>query len=334
MSAKWRASATRLRPWLKALGAAVCLLSLLFFADAFGENLRTLAHLQWGTPSWASLCAAVALYLGAIAASGVCWHLLLVAVGEPSGLCLSLGIFAISQMAKYIPGNVAQHVGRVALARAHGISTPGVLVTAVLESAGVVLAGSTIALLALIANGPAYFGDPREMPSSWRIAVVASAAAAIIAVALMAFLGRRRGDPLPEQNTPPYCRLWVLATCFLAYVGVFLIYGLSIDLVARAVFGAPESQFLLVTGMFALAWIAGFITPGAPAGLGVREAVLVVTLTPLYGEPAAVGLSTALRAVSTVGDGLTFLGGLLLRRWGHPSSRRYSANRLRSLRQS
>jgi hypothetical protein len=34
-------------------------------------------------------------------------------------------------------------------------------------------------------------------------------------------------------------------------------------------------RFLFLTGLFAVAWISGFIVPGAPAGLGIREAILV-----------------------------------------------------------
>jgi glycosyltransferase 2 family protein len=313
-STRWAAGLARWKAWLKAFGVAICLFSLLYFLKAIGENFRTLTLPRWDSSVWASVSAAVALHMGAVAASGVAWHRILLVVGEPSELRLSLSIFAVSQLAKYIPGNVAQHVGRVTLARAHGISTRGVLMTMVLESAGVLLGGSAIALLALLAKGPASFGGPRVMPSSWRIAIVALAATAIMAIGPMVFLGRRRGDMLPVRNGSHRRLAWALAACSLAYVGVFLIHGLSFDLVARGVFGAPESHFLPITGIFAVAWISGFVTPGAPAGIGVREAVLIVALRPIYGETTAVGLSMALRAVSTVGDGLAFVGGLLLRR--------------------
>jgi hypothetical protein len=34
----------------------------------------------------------------------------------------------------------------------------------------------------------------------------------------------------------------------------------------------------IVMGSYVIAWLAGFVTPGAPAGIGVREAVLVILL--------------------------------------------------------
>ena len=56
-----------------------------------------------------------------------------------------------------------------------------------------------------------------------------------------------------------------------------------------------------------LAWMLGFVTPGAPAGLGVREAVLLGLLGPVLGEPAALLLSLQLRLATLGGDLLLFV---------------------------
>jgi hypothetical protein len=63
---------------------------------------------------------------------------------------------------------------------------------------------------------------------------------------------------------------------------------------------------------FALAWIAGFVTPGASAGLGVREAVLVMALEGTVGAAEAATAALALRLVTTLGDGLFFVIALIL----------------------
>jgi uncharacterized membrane protein YbhN (UPF0104 family) len=79
------------------------------------------------------------------------------------------------------------------------------------------------------------------------------------------------------------------------------------------VFGATESHLLIGISLFAAGWIAGFLTPGAPAGLGVRDAILLAGLTPLYGGREAVGITLVLRLVTTVGDGIGFLLATLAR---------------------
>jgi len=106
----------------------------------------------------------------------------------------------------------------------------------------------------------------------------------------------------------------VLGSCFLLYVLMFITLGFIVDLLAQGLYGVEESRVWFMTGIFAIAWIAGFVTPGAPAGLGVREAVLVMGLTPIYGSGMAVGLSVTLRIVTTLGDGLAFVAALLGRK--------------------
>ena len=50
------------------------------------------------------------------------------------------------------------------------------------------------------------------------------------------------------------------------------------------------------------AWLAGFIIPGAPGGIGVREAVLIFFVTPIIGEPQSIAVAIALRFVTLLGD--------------------------------
>lgn len=54
--------------------------------------------------------------------------------------------------------------------------------------------------------------------------------------------------------------------------------------------------------------------PGAPGDLGVLDAILVIALTPLYDAGAAVTSTIMLRLMTTAGDGLVFVIGLLLQR--------------------
>jgi len=92
----------------------------------------------------------------------------------------------------------------------------------------------------------------------------------------------------------------------------FLFFGWMLRLLAEHVFAIPNADVLLLTGVFAAAWVIGFVSPGAPAGLGVRELVLILALTPLYGKEVSIGLAGIVRLLTTVGDGVFFLAGLSL----------------------
>ena len=89
--------------------------------------------------------------------------------------------------------------------------------------------------------------------------------------------------------------------------------GLTLELLAHNLFDTGGSEILLLTGIYAVAWVLGFVMPGAPGGLGVREVVLLAALDPLYGSATAVGLAVALRLVTTLGDGVSFLAGFAIR---------------------
>jgi hypothetical protein len=90
--------------------------------------------------------------------------------------------------------------------------------------------------------------------------------------------------------------------------------GLMLKLQAQWFFGVTEGSVFELTCLFAVAWLAGYVVPGAPGGLGVREAMMVLLLSPILGAGTAVGLGVTLRVTTTVGDAVAFLIGLWLRR--------------------
>lgn len=63
---------------------------------------------------------------------------------------------------------------------------------------------------------------------------------------------------------------------------------------------------LFFVGAFAVSWIAGFVVPGAPAGLGVRELVLTAWLGDALPATTVVVLVLALRVATTIGDAINF----------------------------
>jgi uncharacterized membrane protein YbhN (UPF0104 family) len=65
---------------------------------------------------------------------------------------------------------------------------------------------------------------------------------------------------------------------------------------------------------YALAWLLGFIVPGAPGGIGIREAVFVSLFGHALGDGLAAGVAIALRLMTTISDLLTFVIATWLRK--------------------
>ena len=79
-----------------------------------------------------------------------------------------------------------------------------------------------------------------------------------------------------------------------------VLWLLAVLLVAPAAGPGPLTSI----GALALAWAAGFVTPGAAAGVGVREAVLMVALDGSLGPEASAVVALAFRLITTAGDGV------------------------------
>lgn len=64
---------------------------------------------------------------------------------------------------------------------------------------------------------------------------------------------------------------------------------------------------VLSMGAMLVAFVAGFITPGAPGGVGVREAVSLFLLGEMIGESVILSGIVIMRVLSIIGDVFSFV---------------------------
>jgi hypothetical protein len=98
----------------------------------------------------------------------------------------------------------------------------------------------------------------------------------------------------------------------LLYAAVWPLMGASFWMTARAFVHVPLGDLPEYVGAFAAAWVVGLLAIYAPAGLGVREAVLVGILRSRIGSADALVIAAASRALFTLVDLLA--AGVALRR--------------------
>lgn len=292
------------------LGALLMVASLAFLILFAMRNAAALPSLRWDARTAMALSAATGLYGLTFLSTAAAWHILLRGAGERPAFGTVLVILLLSQAAKYLPGNVGHYVGRVALARRWGLGTVPVLLTLAVETACAIASGVATAAVLFPAALRAGAGSP------WLLAVLMAgiAAAALAGPRLAASPRLRAWARLPADSTAALPGVGAWLACLTFCTLNFLLFGASAALLAGRLLGTPDLPRAALAGLFAAAWVAGFVTPGSPAGLGVREAVLVGGLRPLCGAGAALALPLLFRLVTTLGDGLAFAAGLLLRR--------------------
>jgi hypothetical protein len=286
------------------IAAQVLLLAgVIFVLFRLGSLWRD-SHIAWSAVRWLPLVGALLVAIAAVLAAALTWNRILRALGVETRPRWA-GVFLQAQLAKYVPGGVWQYAGRVALSRSEDIPVRAVTMSLPIELAGTLLAGG---LLSLLAAG------------LWGLAAAALALGSVLALsgsgrAERVFAAARRWFGSGDAGTGLVPRA-VLGS-LIPYVAITALLGVTLWLVADALFGVPAGDLPFYIGAFSIAWLTGLVAVFAPGGLGVREAILVALLRSRLGTADAVVLATVSRAVLTIADVLgACLGVLILRSRG------------------
>lgn len=289
----------RLARWA---GGALALVSLLFLARRAWQVRASFADWPAGA-LWAALAAALLSAAGGVALV-VAWRALLDRHGGgPLPFGRAFVLHAGTQVAKYIPGNIFQYAGRHLQGRREGIPHGALVLSALGEAAGLgCVAGATVCA------GAAWAGE-LSAPAG-----TAGGAACLLAypfVQRALAWGGRRGSAAGVAAPGPMAGADLSALA--GHLGFFLCATAAFTTSALPWGGAQGAHPGALAAACAAAWLAGFLTPGAPAGLGVREAVLVVALEGSLGRTGALGAAALYRLATTLGDGLLYGASLALR---------------------
>lgn len=249
------------------------------------------------------------LYAAAGLLLATAWVRLLKCCGQASSSTRSgLMIYARTQIAKYLPGNVFHLVSRHISGRAIGLDHTPMVFAAWLEALALVSAATVLAVLGFAAwKEP--FGGTELLPLT--ILAIGLALAAPIGVAvLIPLLGRLTCLPPPGATTPTPTLVRGIAGPFLLYLLFFAVAGSVLWLQGLGLGETNTAVLPQVISIAAASWILGFLTPGAPAGIGVREALLIAGLSDGLGIGNAELIALAFRGCTLIGDLLLFAAGM------------------------
>ncbi|SON58072.1 hypothetical protein HDIA_4531 [Hartmannibacter diazotrophicus] len=216
-------------------------------------------------------------------------------------------IQAVTQFGKYLPGNLFHYASRHAMLAKDGFSHRRLIAAALAENLLLILAAASAGLL-LVGLFP--FPLSLDLPKWAAIDMVAGSAPLRIGLTIAALLVLL----LVLERVVIRLTTLPLRGSFGLYALFFLLQGLIFALLLATVSGRVPPVGAL--GVVPLSWIAGFVIPGAPGGLGIREAVLLFALGPFAGTDTVVLTTVLYRIVTFGGDALLFGAGLwLIRRY-------------------
>jgi hypothetical protein len=274
---------------------AVTVLVTWFIVDRMGLNMQALrgVDLAAWVPNPGVLAASALLLALVYFASAALWGRIVVDLGGPRLSALdAVRLFMIANLGRYIPGKVWQIAGLATLARKRGVPVATATAAAVLGQGLTLVAALFVGLGALLGGGPTY--------RAWGVGV-AVALLVGIAVGISPPVFRRVAGlwfRLAHQDEPPALGGAHVVRWLGLYALIWVLYAFSFWLLAASF--RQHLPLVPVASAFAAAYALGYLWIFSVAGLGVREGLLVVFLTPWMGAGAATVLAVLARIWTTI----------------------------------
>jgi glycosyltransferase 2 family protein len=256
--------------WIRiVLGTA---LVLVLAHEVWRVSQSELVHGLMGRLDWLRVAAAVALTMAGLCVTAYLWCYILRINGAYLSLRQGLPIFFVSHLGRYLPGQVWALVGKVVLSSQAGVRAQVGAQCVALEAILGILTASLLALTVL----PFYQVGNVPLGPLVGIGLVAVP----LALHPRVFGALSRWALRVVRRTAPavvYSYRQILTAAGIHLVA-WQIFGVAFHLLLKAIDPASTMPLHAAAGTFAAAWVVGYLSILTPAGIGVREGVLIVLL--------------------------------------------------------
>jgi hypothetical protein len=205
----------------------------------------------------------------------------------------AVGLYYLPMLGKYVPGKIWSIVGVLYWYPLEGIPQRIALTSVTL----LMVLGLSAGMLVSFLFGTTAYGDESTI---WLVPVLVGAillatSPRVMYPTLNAVLRR-----LKRHEIETHATMGQVLITLLLMVLYQVSYGVAFVCLAKSfVDEISVNATLQFVGLFAFAQIAGFLAFFAPAGIGVREGVLIAGLTPVVGPGAAIVISGVSRLWQT-----------------------------------
>ncbi len=182
-------------------------------------------------------------------------------------------IWFLSNLGKYVPGNIWSLTAMSVMARERGLSGLAAAGSSVIMQSVSLATGTAIVMV----TSAKLLGQPLLVGAAVLLLVVGVVTAPRYLPRLAVWAANLSGREIVTPSIPA-SGIWMAA---LASTASWLLYGLAFQLFVRGLLGTAPGEISSYIAVYTAAYILGFISPIAPAGLGVREITLAAFMTQL-----------------------------------------------------
>lgn len=261
-------------------------------------------------PSPAAVAVSAVLALVTIGASGRSWTSLFGSFLDDRRALIRLrGTFYVSQLTKYLPaGGLVQAASQLSMASTAGVPLGRVALAFPASAVCTIAAGATLGIgLVFDTTLPGWARGLCALSLVAPTLLHRGFMATVLRIARRVVHRIPHPDGLPSQRDILGAYGWALIGIAAFSVAYAILLGSLTDGV----------RTITIVSGFAVSWVIGFLAVPVPAGVGVREAVLVA-LVPGVGAAPLLAASLALRLLAIGTEILAVLGNRLMARRPSP----------------
>lgn len=237
-----------------------------------------------------SVVASLLLVLVGLALTGVVWVRCLTRFGQEVPLAPAMSVFFVGQLGKYIPGSVWSLGAQAQMATRYGVPARTTV------AAGLVFLGWNVVTAGFVTSVGVLAGSIPAVPLWAGVLGIVLALLGMAPPVVNAAGSWVAGDGRRLRLTLRDCA--VVAALLLV---TWFLYGRALFAVSPPGTATTYSAGIAMVA-FTAAYAVGVLVVLAPAGLGAREAVLTVVLTPFLGVGGAAAAALLTRLVHTAAD--------------------------------
>ena len=225
--------------------------------------------------------------------------------GEKNNVFVLSGIYLKANIQKYLPGNVVQYAGRNLLAKEYGISQKSIAAASVMELIWISVSAVFFSVVISLQNTKIVI---RQL---WSHQIVKENIKIFLALSvIILFIGfvvlKTSKDKKMIVSYLNRTFFILLGVTGLIYISNFIISGLLLFLILVLILHC-EVSYISIASTNVLAWLAGYIVPGSPGGIGIRETVLILLLGTEHSRGTVTLAAVLLRVCGIAGDFFSYL---------------------------
>ncbi|MEH2013875.1 lysylphosphatidylglycerol synthase domain-containing protein [Nostoc sp.] len=248
--------------------------TLFFLGKALKDNWIEVTAIRIDGVGWAIMAIATGVTLLAHTWAGWIWTWILQELNQPISSPQFIQVYLKTNIAKYLPGNIWHHYGRIMAAKNANISAGAATLSVLLEPLLMLAAALIIIVLCSSQFAAANTTLVLQILQLLSLAVVLCAIHPWFLNPVIRFLYKLKAkkSAVTTEVTIPFSLKSYPLRPLLGELGFMGLRGTGFILTMFALDSLNVNQIPLLLGAFSCAWLLGFIIPGAPGGLGVFEA--------------------------------------------------------------